>query len=1643
MNEPIAIVGMACRYPDADDPTGLWETVLAQRRAFRRLPRQRLDLTDYWHPDPATPDTTYSTSAAVLADWQFDRAAFRIPGQVFRATDPAHWLALETAGRALADANHPGLDPDRVGVVIGNSLTGEVSRANALRLRWPYVRRILTSVLPEPGRDDLIDRVAHRYLAPFPPVGDETLAGGLANTIAGRICNHFDFHGGGYTVDGACASSMLAVITLCRALGEGSVDFGIAGGVDLSLDPFELVGFAKTGALATDEMRIYDEHPTGFWPGEGCGMLALMRAADARSAGILTYAEIRGWGMSSDGHGGITRPEVAGQVLALRRASTMAGIAHADVRLYEGHGTGTAVGDLVELTALNQVRADAEAPAALGSVKANIGHTKAAAGVAGVIKTALSLAGDVLPPTTGCRTPHPALGTTLRTLAEPEPWPPGARLAGVSAMGFGGINTHLLLARDPARPSRATPRIEIGQPAPQVEVLALSGRDTTQVRDLLRRISAVAPEMSQAELHDLACHHGRLTPAGRVRVALTVRTPDELATKAAAAADRLPEPGRLTSGWLGNDVPGRVTVLFAGQGIGADVDTALAQPAIHRAGQAAIDWLDRLGVTPVAAIGHSLGEITALVWAGCLSAEDGARLVAERGRIMAELGTPDTGMLSVATDSADELCRGTGLVVAAYNGPRSLVLAGPLPELRTVTGIRATLLPVSHAFHSPAMARCVAPLRAVLDTVTFRPPSRAVLSTVYGRVLREDDDLRELLAAQLLAPVLFGPAVELAAPDTDLFCTVGPGQHTAIPAVSLNQPAEAAAALFAASAVKDLAPLFAGRSARPFDVWRDRTFLANPCSTETPLAIPAQRGPTSSVIGLIADAVELDPALIRPDTRLLNELNLGSLRTTQLLTDAATALGRQSPAAWGAIADLTVAQVIETVEALPLATDDTTVTGVRPWLGCFTEALVPATVGRWRPTEHVYLPDATDIEAVLAAGRTALRAKALVVITPDSALTGFLRSLWLEHPSIGITVVRDHRDSADHHAEPGRWRELVVGPDGIVREPVERPLPMATEPLPLTAADVLLVSGGGRGIGHECARALAMASGAALAIIGRADPATDDALRANLDRLRADGIRFAYRSADVSLPDAAVTALAAELGQVTALLHASGVNEPTTFDLLDAAAVRRHIAPKVAGLRALLAVVPRPRLVITFGSVIGRFGLHGECHYALANGLLRVEAERLAAQCRVLHIDWSVWSGTGMGERLGVVDTLNRNGITPIPTAEGTDLLLRLLRTPTATAVSVHGRLAGTAPIATTARFLQQIRVHEPEIELVADAVLSLTTDPDLAGHQLDGATVLPGVLGLEAMAQAASTVAGRPLTTAERVAFDHPILLPTTVRVCALRRDDVIETVLRTAETGYRMDHFRAEFPLCGKDSGDPLVVDGGDEVPAIDLYGPVFFHTGRFQRIASVFLPGPKACRAEVTEDAPWFASVLGAPTMNDATIHALQACVPHRRLLPVGCDRVEIQGGAGPWELHGIERHADGGTYTWDVVATDRSGRPAIRWTGLRLRDVGSLPRDRPWPPALLAVYLARCAIALGLDQPATTSWAPVGSAGESAARDTAITRCRTELGLSASGWRRTGSYDGGWEVSGSDCAVIASVVLTVVGPGTVAVALAVRT
>jgi enediyne polyketide synthase len=314
MTPAIAIVGMACRYPDARSPVELWENALAKRRAFRRIPPERLSAGDYYSPDREAPDRTYCLKAALIENYEFDRGRFNISGSTYRTTDLAHWLALDVADQALADAGLAETLPrESTAVYVGNTLTGEFSRANTLRLRWPYTRRVMAAALAaegwEPARlDRFLDNLEQSYKQPFPPVGEDTLAGGLSNTIAGRVSNYFDLKGGGYTVDGACASSLLAVTTACSALAAGDIQVALAGGVDLSIDPFELVGFSKSHALAGDEMRVFDARADGCWPGEGCGFVVLMRQADALARHCRIYAAIRGWGVSSDGSGGISRP---------------------------------------------------------------------------------------------------------------------------------------------------------------------------------------------------------------------------------------------------------------------------------------------------------------------------------------------------------------------------------------------------------------------------------------------------------------------------------------------------------------------------------------------------------------------------------------------------------------------------------------------------------------------------------------------------------------------------------------------------------------------------------------------------------------------------------------------------------------------------------------------------------------------------------------------------------------------------------------------------------------------------------------------------------------------------------------------------------------------------------------------------------------------------------------------------------------------------------------------------------------------------------------------------------------------------------------------------------------------------------------
>jgi enediyne polyketide synthase len=958
----IAIVGIGCRYPGARSARELFENILAGRRAFRPVPPERWRLEDYYDPDRHRPDMTYVKKGAFIEGFDFNAAAYKITQRTYLTTDQAQWLALQTSQEALDDAHLKNLPNESTAVILGNTLTGETSRAFNVRFRWPYARRVFGELLDglqldEAGKQALLERVEARYKAPFPDVTEDTLAGGLANTIAGRVCNYFNLRGGGYTVDGACSSSLLAVIHAARGLCDGEFDLALAGGVDISLDPFEMVGFAKVGALSPDDIHVYDQSGSGFLPGEGCGVVVMKRLDDALADGDRIYATLAGWGVSSDGKGGLTAPNVDGQMLAMRRAYARAGYSLGDVRLIEGHGTGTGVGDDVELSAVTRSLAAAgvsdERRCGIGSIKSNIGHTKAAAGVAGLIKVALSVYHRILPPTQGISRPHRtfARNPQLYPLLRGAAWPGDeAARASVSSAGFGGINTHVTLeqgpAPGPADEQRALLRLLAS--AQDAEVVFVGARHGKGLLAQLDAISDAAARISQAELSDLAAAcAGRIEP-GPARLAVVASTPEELHARLAQARALLSQAGGGREiAYLSADEglylrsrprPPRIAYAFPGQGsqrlnaghawrtrfgalerLWGEVDqdladllprplssyvfrdverageaaqqsfvrelteTSVAQVAIVAASMAMVELLRLLGIEGELALGHSLGEYSALWYAGALGRRETLRLVAARGRAMSASEDRAGAMLSVA-ETPDNvralLSEVNGYVdIANYNGPRSTVVSGEtvavarVEELCAARSVGCTRLPVSNAFHSRLMEPARAALRPHLEAAPFQPLRLPVVSGVTGALLREDHDLRALLADQIVRPVLFEQAVQTCVEDAavDAVVEVGPAAVLTRLLAKISPDAlcfstdpnpesssmvglmHLVAYVFASGLDVHTARLFEARCCRPLDLPYRPRFIASPCEApveplvvegvEARVAGPAAAGP--------------------------------------------------------------------------------------------------------------------------------------------------------------------------------------------------------------------------------------------------------------------------------------------------------------------------------------------------------------------------------------------------------------------------------------------------------------------------------------------------------------------------------------------------------------------------------------------------------------------------------------------------------------------------------------------------------------------------------------------------------------------------------------------------------------------------------
>lgn len=1751
----VSVVGIALTYPDAKTPDEYWDSIVNQRTAFRSIPDCRMPLREYL-PTPGrapSPDSSYVRSAGLISGWRFDTDKFRVPIEMFQAADTTHWLALDTAARLIDDlvsSTGQELPTARTGVVLGNSLGGEIARSNSLRLRWPMIARTLRQAAAQSGCDlpeEMLATAEDLFRGAFPPPGDEMLAGSLANTIAGRICNFYDFHGTGYTVDGACSSSLLAIIHARTALLAGELDLAIAGGVDISIDPFELVGFSRLDALGTDEMRVYDEEPTGFLPGEGCGLVALMRTEDALTSGHTIYARILAGASSSDGRGGLTRPSLDGHLRAAHRAYEQCRLDPATVDLFEGHGTGTKVGDPIELEVFRTLRRDSVRPAAVGSVKANIGHTKAAAGAAGLIKAVLAIHHGVLPPATGIRRAHPLLkhNPHIHALSEPQPWA-GNRFAGVSAMGFGGINTHVVLGQGPSENGLAMVAIPPSTRTGPDELWVLTADSSAEIESTASRLLSQLEVLSDAESRDLGV---RLTahanPRADYRMAFTARDrsrASDALIEGIAMLKQLSREGspgtacrlrRGSTAWVGVGRSARIGLLFPGQaapwvppgtvleslaphdellgaakaGIQAGLppsgvscnDTRYAQPSIVGGSLLGLAWLRSVGVTATAAVGHSLGEITSLVWADAISPRDGVSLALARGAAMSEHGDQDTGMSSVMAseesvakllqDLNDGFTDPNRLVIAASNSPTQTVVAGPRPrlgELRELArrrSIPCSLLPVSHGFHSPAMLPALEAVEHALDQAGLRSPSGTVISSVSGRELGAPgpEELRSHLKLQVLEPVRFDRAVSRLGRLCDLLIECGPGstlsklaaESTDKPALSLSvgdEPralAETCAALAAAGAINPASAWVPVRSRRPLPLHYAPKLLTNPCGYldgkspdspmdpgPRPLTLPddgcepvpgvddeAARGtdrshPTKEqpsvedvkhvLIGIVAELAGLDADLITPGLTFSGDLHLNSLQVGQIVRRATDLLERGTPEVPLSLSDATLDDAATVLAALPGTCGGPTsrMAGTRAWVAQFIDEWIPITSepAKWADYSWTH----SNAESMRPLGGPS--ALFIDIRVSEEAFNGIAQALpalqdgaWdaviVVHSGGGASLARsvfsERKDTVVVAVETVAAPEVWVGTMPFPKDGFldlrwngswqQRTAQRHTGPrtgLDLRRGDVCLVTGGLTGITAECAAELAACSGVELIFTGRRS-ATAPEITDRIANFKVAGISARYIQADLT-EAADIDRLMEQVASgapPTGLVHGAAINIPERLQQVTESSLVAADAIKSVAFQKLLSRWPvdHPlKLIVSFGSIIARSGLSGELSYGLANDRLQAATELAAAKyatATTRHLEWSVWSGVGMGVRLDVLDTLIRAGVEPITPDAGRCLFMEALSTRGPVTRLLTGRFPPQPTVvlpsgsARPFRFIETIVAHTPGVELVAEAELSVPTDLAIADHVFDGVPIMPAVMGLEAAAQAASALCQdthwdrfdevklfQPVT----VRHDEHVVLRTVATMPDPRCDEV-QIVVRSSNDAFANDSMtmtaRSDSNREDRLTPPPDLPPTMSDVTAPSPYGPLLFHGPAFHRLEDLgHVSASRLSASLATGHGKWFSSflpstlLLGDPGLLDATIHALQCCNPDRRLLPVAADSIEVlREPCGPsvsmhaaeaFDTTGSERNGD---LVFNVQVHDPEGI-VVEWLGLRLRPMGEFSK-RHVDPRLLGARLARWARALG--------------------------------------------------------------------------------
>ncbi len=843
INEPIAVVGISCLFPECGNIQEYWSTIVQGKDHIKEIPLTHWNIEDYYHEDPKAKDKTYAKTGAFLKPYPFNPLEYGITPSSLEATDTTQLLGMVVSKKALEDAGYgeqAHFDRDRVSCILGVTGTLEMVIPLGARLGHPAWRKSLQRAgLPEDLIEDIVEDVGHSFVgwqeASFP--------GLLGNVVAGRIANRLNLGGTNSVVDAACASSLSAIRTAVMELQTHRADMVVTGGMDTFNDIFMYMCFSKTPALSpTGSAKPFDSTGDGTVLGEGLGAVILKRLSDAEKDGNRIYGVIRSIGSSSDGKGkAIYAPSAKGQVKALKAAYQEAAVSPSTIELIECHGTGTRVGDGIELEALNQVYREAHSEGqwcTLGSVKSQIGHTKAAAGVAGFIKAILALYHKVLPPTIKVQQPHSQLeGSPFIIRDESCPWPPSVahpRRAAVSAFGFGGSNFHAVLEEYQSE------KTLIDWPADGYLLLA-SACTTKDLQGVLENILQQWPQ--EPDPMFLRDQRTKIDEKDSVRLALF--STNWVQIKAAlerASLDlksgKKPQQGAATVSLFFKErkEAGKVAVLFSGQGsqypnmlgpalsqlpatqkfldlgraaVGDELyhvifpgqlftqedrkraaaqlaKTSLAQPAIGVVSAAIWNQLKKLGVESEMYAGHSFGELTACFAAGCCNEQTYLQLAHLRGQLMekvdGELGgmTVLSGTYKQARALLDE--GDWELVIANHNAPQQVVISGlkrdleAFEKLARLKNMPTKRLVVGAAFHSPVMANVVRPFYDQLREYDIGSPQYSVYSNVSGKPYDLNPEaLRKGLSEQLAREVKFVDQIKQMYDDgARTFIEIGP-----------------------------------------------------------------------------------------------------------------------------------------------------------------------------------------------------------------------------------------------------------------------------------------------------------------------------------------------------------------------------------------------------------------------------------------------------------------------------------------------------------------------------------------------------------------------------------------------------------------------------------------------------------------------------------------------------------------------------------------------------------------------------------------------------------------------------------------------------------------------------------------------------